>query len=79
MRDYIQAKTKTFANLDSKLDYLFENNYYEKEVFDQYSKDFIHEIYQWADDQDESRDFPATVKAVDPAGNEATEPINVTV
>ncbi|WP_141751166.1 Ig-like domain-containing protein, partial [Aerococcus sp. HMSC072A12] len=34
---------------------------------------------QWADDQDESRDFPATVKAVDPAGNEATEPINVTV
>ncbi|MHA6709344.1 Ig-like domain-containing protein [Aerococcus loyolae] len=34
---------------------------------------------QWTDDQDESRDFPATVKAVDPAGNEATEPINVTV
>ncbi|MDK6805513.1 Ig-like domain-containing protein [Aerococcus sp. UMB7834] len=34
---------------------------------------------QWADDQDESRDFPATVKAVDPSGNEATEPINVTV
>ncbi|MGX7402339.1 Ig-like domain-containing protein [Aerococcus sanguinicola] len=34
---------------------------------------------QWADDQDESREFPATVKAVDPAGNQATEPINVTV
>ncbi|MCY3035111.1 MULTISPECIES: Ig-like domain-containing protein [Aerococcus] len=34
---------------------------------------------QWADDQDESRDFPATVKAIDPAGNEASEPINVTV
>ncbi|MHC3417617.1 YPDG domain-containing protein [Aerococcus urinae] len=34
---------------------------------------------QWADDQDEARDFSATVKAVDPAGNEATEPINVTV
>ncbi|MCY3032518.1 Ig-like domain-containing protein [Aerococcus urinae] len=33
----------------------------------------------WADDQDESRDFPATVKAVDPSGNEATEPIKVTV
>ena len=62
MRDYIQAKTKTFANLDSKLDYLFENNYYEKEVFDQYSKDFIHELYQWAEDQDFA--FPNLIGAM---------------
>lgn len=43
--NYINKKTQFFHSLDEKLEYLIENNYYEKEFLDQYTLDEIKFVY----------------------------------
>jgi ribonucleoside-diphosphate reductase alpha chain len=46
--DHVNQNTVFFHSLDEKLDYLVDNNFYEPEVLEQYSKDFIHKIWDAA-------------------------------
>lgn len=46
--DYVNKKTMFFHDLREKLDYLFKNDYYEREIFDQYTFDQIKAVYQHA-------------------------------
>lgn len=45
---HVNQNTVFFHSLKEKLEYLFENDYYEKEVFDQYSFDFVKSLFQQA-------------------------------
>ncbi len=45
---HVNQNTVFFHNLEEKLDYLVTEGYYEKEVLDQYSKDFIHALFDRA-------------------------------
>lgn len=45
---HVNQNTVFFHNLEEKLDYLVENGYYEKEVLDQYSFEFIKSLVQRA-------------------------------
>ncbi|WP_406231917.1 class 1b ribonucleoside-diphosphate reductase subunit alpha [Nocardia sp. NBC_01009] len=45
---HVNQNTVFFHNLDEKLDYLVEENYYEAEVLDQYSRPFIKSLFQQA-------------------------------
>lgn len=46
--DYVNKNTVFFHSLREKLDYLFDNDYYEQEVFDQYTFDAIKDVYKFA-------------------------------
>lgn len=46
--DHVNQNTVFFHTLEEKLGYLVENEYYEKEVLDQYSFDFIKSAFQLA-------------------------------
>jgi len=48
---HVNQNTVFFHDLDEKLDYLVKNDYYETEVLEQYSKSFLHEIYEYAYDK----------------------------
>lgn len=41
---HVNQNTVFFHSQDEKLDYLIENEYYEREVLDQYSRDFIKSL-----------------------------------
>ncbi|MFX0575207.1 class 1b ribonucleoside-diphosphate reductase subunit alpha [Nocardia nepalensis] len=45
---HVNQNTVFFHNLDEKLDYLVEENYYEAEVLEQYSRGFIKSLFQQA-------------------------------
>ncbi|MFC4126321.1 class 1b ribonucleoside-diphosphate reductase subunit alpha [Nocardia rhizosphaerae] len=45
---HVNQNTVFFHNLDEKLDYLVEENYYESEVLEQYSREFIKSLFQQA-------------------------------
>lgn len=45
---HVNDNTVFFHSLSEKLDYLFENGYYEKEVFDQYSDEFVKSLFKQA-------------------------------
>ncbi|MBF6436328.1 class 1b ribonucleoside-diphosphate reductase subunit alpha [Nocardia cyriacigeorgica] len=45
---HVNQNTVFFHNLDEKLDYLIDENYYEREVLDQYSREFIKSLFQQA-------------------------------
>ncbi|XTR39157.1 class 1b ribonucleoside-diphosphate reductase subunit alpha [Paraclostridium tenue] len=45
LEEYINPRMKKFENLETRLNYLIENDYYSKDVIDKYSIDFIKEIY----------------------------------
>jgi len=45
---HVNQNTVFFHNLEEKLDYLVKNDYYEKEVLDQYSFNFIKSLFQRA-------------------------------
>ena len=45
---HVNQNTVFFHNLDEKLDYLVTEGYYESEVLDAYSREFIHEIFHRA-------------------------------
>jgi ribonucleoside-diphosphate reductase alpha chain len=44
--DHVNQNTVFFHSLEEKLDYLVENEYYEKSVLDQYSFDFIKSLFK---------------------------------
>lgn len=44
----VNRNTVFFHNLTEKLAYLVDNGYYEKEVFDLYSDEFVHELFDYA-------------------------------
>jgi ribonucleoside-diphosphate reductase alpha chain len=46
--DHVNQNTVFFHSLEEKLDYLVENEYYEKEVLDQYSAEFVKKAFQHA-------------------------------
>jgi ribonucleoside-diphosphate reductase alpha chain len=46
--DHVNQNTVFFHTLEEKLGYLVENEYYEKEILDQYSFDFIKSAFQRA-------------------------------
>ncbi|MFE1591995.1 class 1b ribonucleoside-diphosphate reductase subunit alpha [Nocardia sp. NPDC058705] len=45
---HVNQNTVFFHNLDEKLDYLVKENYYEVEVLDQYSREYIKSLFQRA-------------------------------
>lgn len=45
---HVNQNTVFFHSLDEKLDYLVEEGYYEPQVLDQYSKNFMREIWDAA-------------------------------
>ncbi|WP_433601924.1 class 1b ribonucleoside-diphosphate reductase subunit alpha [Nocardia sp. CA-135953] len=45
---HVNQNTVFFHNLDEKLDYLVDENYYEAEVLEQYSRGFIKTLFQQA-------------------------------
>jgi len=50
--EHVNQNTVFFHTLEEKLDYLFENGYYRKDIFDQYSKDFVKSLYKRAYDKE---------------------------
>lgn len=46
--DHVNNNTVFFHNLEEKLAYLVENNYYEPETLEQYSKEFVKSLYDRA-------------------------------
>src|SRR5699024_122619 len=48
LRDHVHPNTVTFPTLEEKLQYLIDENYYEREVFDQYRPDFVKQLYRQA-------------------------------
>lgn len=44
----VNRNTVFFHNLTEKLAYLVDNGYYEKEVFDLYSDQFVHDVFDYA-------------------------------
>ncbi|WP_315922910.1 class 1b ribonucleoside-diphosphate reductase subunit alpha [Mesorhizobium sp. SP-1A] len=44
----VNRNTVFFHNLTEKLAYLVDNGYYEKEVFELYSDEFVHELFDYA-------------------------------
>ena len=47
MKDYVDKKSKKFDNIISKINFLVENDYYDKKIIDKYSNDFIEELYNY--------------------------------
>ncbi len=45
---HVNQNTVFFHNLDEKLDYLIDENYYEAEVLEQYSRQFIKKLFKQA-------------------------------
>ncbi|WP_084480733.1 class 1b ribonucleoside-diphosphate reductase subunit alpha [Ruania albidiflava] len=45
---HVNQNTVFFHNLAEKLDYLVENGYYETEVLDKYSREFVHQLFDHA-------------------------------
>ena len=46
--DHVNQNTVWFHDIEEKLDYLVENEYYEKEVLEQYDADFVKEAFKYA-------------------------------
>lgn len=62
MEDFVQPHSRTFASVKERLNFLFEHDYYEKEVFDRYSEDFIESLYTFAKEQNFT--FPSLMGAM---------------
>ena len=45
---HVNQNTVFFHNLDEKIDYLVEKDYYEREVLDQYTRNFVRELFDHA-------------------------------
>jgi ribonucleoside-diphosphate reductase alpha chain len=46
--DHVNQNTVWFHDIEEKLDYLVENEYYEKEALEQYDADFVKEAFKYA-------------------------------
>ena len=42
---YVNPKLKKFNNIEERIKYLIENNYYDEEVINKYSMEFIKKVY----------------------------------
>ncbi|WP_101773242.1 class 1b ribonucleoside-diphosphate reductase subunit alpha [Peptostreptococcus faecalis] len=47
LSDSISARKLNFDSVKSKMEYLLDNNYYEREIIEQYSYEFIEELYNY--------------------------------
>ncbi|WP_029253204.1 class 1b ribonucleoside-diphosphate reductase subunit alpha [Paraoerskovia marina] len=47
-RQHVNQNTVFFHDLDEKLDYLVENEYYEAEVLEKYDREFVKTLFQFA-------------------------------
>ena len=47
-REHVNQNTVFFHDIDEKLDYLIQQNYYEREVLDQYSRNFVKSLIERA-------------------------------
>lgn len=45
IENYVNKKAKRFDNILDKINYLIENNYYDKEVINKYDNKFIENLY----------------------------------
>ncbi|MBP3932102.1 MAG: ribonucleotide-diphosphate reductase subunit alpha, partial [Peptostreptococcaceae bacterium] len=45
IENYVNKRAKSFNNIVDKINYLIENNYYDKEVINKYDKKFIENLY----------------------------------
>lgn len=61
LNNYVYKNLKRFETLRDKLDYLIENNYYEKEFLDKYSYAQIKEVYQYI--YNKKFEFPSYIGA----------------
>src|SRR5690554_1054721 len=51
-RQHVEPSTVTFPSVAERLRYLVEEGYYEKEVLEQYSPEFLDRVWQFADSLD---------------------------
>ncbi|MEG0249434.1 MAG: class 1b ribonucleoside-diphosphate reductase subunit alpha [Peptostreptococcus sp.] len=47
LSDSIDKRTKKFSSESEKIKYLIDNKYYEREIIEKYSKEFIFELYDY--------------------------------
>lgn len=52
MKENVQPNTKTFKTLRERFDYLIDNDYIEAEFLDQYSFEFVGQLYAYLKSQD---------------------------
>ncbi|MDY3372639.1 MAG: class 1b ribonucleoside-diphosphate reductase subunit alpha [Terrisporobacter othiniensis] len=45
IEEYVNPKLKKFNNIEERIKYLIENNYYDEEVINKYSMEFIKKVY----------------------------------
>lgn len=45
IEEYVNPKLKKFNNIEERIKYLVENNYYDEEVINKYSMEFIKKVY----------------------------------
>ena len=50
IKDYVTPRLKKFNNLEERLTYLIENNYYSEEVINKYSMRFMEKVYKLIND-----------------------------
>ncbi|MBC6695761.1 class 1b ribonucleoside-diphosphate reductase subunit alpha [Terrisporobacter mayombei] len=50
IKDYVTPRLKKFNNLEERLTYLIENNYYSEEVINKYSMGFMEKVYKLIND-----------------------------
>lgn len=50
IKDYVTPRLKKFNNLEERLTYLIENNYYCEEVINKYSMEFMEKVYKRIND-----------------------------
>ncbi len=50
IKDYVTPRLKKFNNLEERLRYLIENNYYCEEVINKYSMEFMEKVYKRIND-----------------------------
>ncbi|SFE21517.1 class 1b ribonucleoside-diphosphate reductase subunit alpha [Peptostreptococcus sp. D1] len=51
LRDSVDKRMLCFSNIGEKIDYLVNNNYYEKRIIDKYSREYIEELYNYIKSQ----------------------------
>ena len=50
IKEYVTPRLKKFNNLEERVTYLIENNYYSEEVINKYSMEFIEKVYKLIND-----------------------------
>ncbi|MGX7350574.1 ribonucleoside-diphosphate reductase, class 1b, alpha subunit [Enterococcus canis] len=62
-KENVELKTKKFASLREKIDFLLDNDYIERPFIEKYSFDFIEQLYQFLDEQNfQFKSFMAAYK-----------------